>query len=556
MSGETAVESSPAHDHEAVWNALMNAVATRLRSSTAGPQAALFTTDAEGLWEAFVHALPEPDRQGHQCRACRHFVTRHGGLGVIGPDGELRSALWAAADVPALYGLAMREMERLVRRASVTGVFLTRDPVLGRPAAGGWTHLHGYLEGRPATIINHSPVMSDEQAMAAKRQDHETVGRALSAYSAEALAQAKRVLESDTLSRSDRYLAPLQWLIDARAERIESYGKRADNLLWRRIATAPAGFCHPRSSVLAPLLDSIEQGLPFEVLAELWARNLDPRRFQRAQVAPDRGNIEEAEKIVAKMGLAPSLARRHARLDEVLAAAGPAVVWTPPAAPPPPTVPPGESVFGHLEARDRSAGVPGGTPAVELPTRTLTWDKFRREMLPHARAMDVLVGPGAAPYMGLVTAEDPEAPPILKWDRPGHRNPFSWYVYAGGSHPQVWGLLGGWTAVEAVVPMPPAWGPEPLAPHSYEGVVLLLQGAADRGMNNSALFPEFMVAELFPVRATIEAYSKSRPLAGAHEASAAGWAFRKGSVTAGEFPVIRVRDAQGHKAIFRIDRWD
>lgn len=54
----------------------------------------LFTTDAEGLYDRFLAALPEARQQQYRCGTCREFVTRHGGLVVIDEEGRAVPALW------------------------------------------------------------------------------------------------------------------------------------------------------------------------------------------------------------------------------------------------------------------------------------------------------------------------------------------------------------------------------------------------------------------------------------------------------------------------------
>ena len=69
------------------------------------------------------------------------------------------------------------------------------------------------------------------------------------------------------------------------------------------------------------------------------------------------------------------------------------------------------------------------------PTVTITWEKFRRTVLGSARKIEFYVPGKEECYTAILTAEDQEAPPIILWDTEENRNPFSWYVYSGGSTP-------------------------------------------------------------------------------------------------------------------------
>jgi hypothetical protein len=54
----------------------------------------LFTTDAAGLWEAYLAAIPEETRQSNNCGSCRRFVERFGHLVTLDETGNQRSPFW------------------------------------------------------------------------------------------------------------------------------------------------------------------------------------------------------------------------------------------------------------------------------------------------------------------------------------------------------------------------------------------------------------------------------------------------------------------------------
>src|SRR5689334_9402588 len=90
------------------FDALNAAVNRRFRETLGGP---LFRTDAAGLFEAFLAALPEHERQQHDCSACRHFIQRFGGVVRIDSEGRLIPAMWNTGIVPQDYAGAIAVME-------------------------------------------------------------------------------------------------------------------------------------------------------------------------------------------------------------------------------------------------------------------------------------------------------------------------------------------------------------------------------------------------------------------------------------------------------------
>ena len=100
----------------------------------------LFTTDATGLFQSYLDALPAVDRQSHLCDACCRFLEAFGGLVTIDAKGVTRPAVWHALNAPDYYAPAVSALDRVVRRARVTGVFLSRFRSGASPSpAGGRT---------------------------------------------------------------------------------------------------------------------------------------------------------------------------------------------------------------------------------------------------------------------------------------------------------------------------------------------------------------------------------------------------------------------------------
>lgn len=510
------------HDHDADYAGLLNSVkatfAVRL-----GP---LFVTGLE-LNETYLSHLGA-ERGVHDCSACRRFINSFGGLVTIGEDGHTASAFWDVEAVPEFYQDAVAAMVKAIERAKVIGPFLSPDPIWGLPKTGLWTH----FAVKSPTVYKHS-LLTAGQAMAAKREDFNTVARALADFTPVLITEALRVLETGHLAQSEKFIAPLNWLADLHAKRGGTKDSRIKaNLLWRAIATAPAGFCHPRAAVTGTLLEDIAAGLSFAEVKKRFDAKMHPLQYQRPQAAPSAGNIADAEKVIEKMGIARSLERRFARLDECETA------WLPPK---PGTPVRSGGVFSHLTPK-------GSTPikTLDAPASTLTWSKFAKTVLPAAEAIEVYVSAGTMNFIALTTAEHADAPPILKW-----ANPFAWYVYNGGSPASQWGLAPGWAKVTGIVQNPTMWGANPM-PHLGEGLTLILDGCADtRTGQGNALFPECLMAELHSIRSTIEAFSRRAEMLGRENASACG--LHIGTKTIG----YRLRvTVGGVKTDYQLDRWD
>lgn len=510
------------------FRARMNA-----RFTAAAESGPLFLTDAAGLWETYLASFPLEHRQYHNCHACRTFIERFGALATIDETGQLRSAVWDEEDAPEDHVAAVAALARLVRRSKVLHPFVAAETTWGSPATGLWTHF--YLKP-PVSIRHKHSVMTAGQFMAEKREAYGIVSRALADFPPDLVLTAVMMLRADALYRSEKVLGQAEWLSQLHAARAGVSGELRKNVVWRAVAAAPTGFCHPRSSMIGTLLEDLAAGLPADDVAARFKAKMHPLSYQRPQAPPSTGAIEAAEKLVQQLGLERSLARRFALEAEIPA------LWRPvpqPAA--------AGGIFAHLApGNQRKEDVLGKAPP-------MSWLKFQREVLPFAQRIDIHV-PGRGPFCVFVTATDPMAPPLLQWDRPEARNPVSWYFYNGGSYASDFGLAGeAFASVRAVALQPSMWGEKPIE-HQGSGVMFVIADATDRrNTGGLALFPECLRSELHGVRSVIEGYSKSRKLDPTQEQHAAGLMFKDGqhAWTA----ALRVK-TDGGTMIYMLDRWE
>ncbi|MDE7242801.1 MAG: hypothetical protein K2O18_02325 [Oscillospiraceae bacterium] len=522
----TALDTRREHDG---YNTLLSDIRREFSESIQNGEGLLFTTSATGLYDVLLEHLPEELRQYYTCSTCREFVRRYGGLVRIDRETGVQYPVMWGQNAPPLFADAVRAVRERVRKARVTGVFFTSKECLGKPVTGVWVHMSVNV---PREMILKSRLHSAYQAAANAAENHRLLCESVEKYPIELAEEAVNLLRSDTLYRSGKVLGVGEWFLEVQRS-IRNHPGNAYNILWQRSAAAPAGFCHISASMAGTLLDDLKAGLRLEQVSRRFAAKMHPLQYQRPQAAPGAGNVERAEKIVEEMGLANSLKRRFARLEEL------ETVWKP--------LKPIRTggIFADVEIKERRS--------LREPVMTMTWEKFRRTVLPTARRIQFRVSGRKESYSAIVTATDPSAPPILRWDTEKRRCPFNWYVYHNGSFPRNWNLREGYVDVTAIVLQPNMWH----SGHKYvgKGVFFILKGAKDLTYKGAglALFPEVLRSELYEVRSTIEAYSKKGTLSGAEEASACGLRLQ-GDLQWKDI-AFRVTADVG-TSVYELDRWD
>lgn len=167
--------------------------------------------------------------------------------------------------------------------------------------------------------------------------------------------------------------------------------------------------------MLGTLLDYIVDGDDFDTIKRKFETNMSAENYRRSQSAPTQRAVESAEKLIEKLGLADSLRRRYAKLDELPENE---FIWKSK------TEKKEEVKTGVFAGVQTKAADSNETKSV-IPQVTMTWDKFRKTILPTADKLEVKVD-GTTRLMGIVTAAVPESENIMNWD-----NPFSWYYQSG-----------------------------------------------------------------------------------------------------------------------------
>lgn len=484
----------------------------------------LFNTDATGLFDIFLSEISVEKRQYYTCNACRHFIEQYGSLVFITQDGTTVPLLWSDFSESGIFTSAVNNCLDKVRNAKVTGVFFSDKDVWGIPVTGKWNHLS---LTPPRKFIKRSLIKNASQLTSEKQEDFRLIFSALSEYDKKIADMAVQILKTGSLDRSEKILGMAEWFADlCSVFDKRNYTVKKRNFFWLAVAKAPAGFCHIRTSVIGTLFDDLKKEVPFDEVRRRFNEKMDSTQYQRPSAPPSGGNIDQAEVITEKLGIKKSLERRFARIDEI------PLIWKPRE-----IIQEVEGVFGHLKTvKDRT---------IEIPLQKITWVRFRDIILSTAESIEYYVC-GTSPYFsGIVTAADMNAPPIIRWDLPEKRNPFSWFFYQGTTTCSHWNLSPGYTPVTGIT----------LSPDGGKGVFFIIKDCKDSNYKTcgNALFPENLRSELHSVRKTIEAYSKKAILGGYEEASVCGVFFMKQNRDWNTKFMVRVR---GIDSVYHIDRWE
>jgi hypothetical protein len=516
------------------------------RSSEEKDVVLLVVQSCDNLYDSFLKNLDSPDdRQGYTCNACRRFVEQFGRIVAVQKDGTKVSAMWNPEDVPEKFQKAVRSLKKFVEACQIEGVFYTSESQWGIPKTGEWTH----FSVRPTNQKKYAPksaLLTPFQAYAEKSEDRRMLLTAMYEFKIDVVKKAHALLSSESLYRGEKCLGVAEWFLQLHKSLDAEKNKDTRvNMTWYAVATAPPGYCHIRSTMIGTLLEDLAAGLPTEDASRKFSEKMNPLQYRRPTAAPSSGQIDAAEKIVEKLGIAKSLDRRYARLDEIKALWTPRVVENNEGSK--------DGVFSHLRKDNKKKDV---QPSGAL-TKPITWEKFRRTVLINADKIEVEMTRAMDLY-AFMTAADMTSPPIVQWDSAENRNPVTWYTYAAPTNPVNWNLESdGYCEVDAVTLFPQMWNDENKFKHVGNGVLFVLKNCRDtRDDVTMSLFPELLRSDLNGIRSVVEAHSKSGRPERPDGSLACGVAVRSG-VTDGRFKRLHVRvTSDGISTMYAIDRWD
>jgi len=461
-----------------------------------------FYTAGPLLFQAYVNAFSTKGmREEVNCRACAEFIERHGRLTFITKKGEVIPALFDHTRVSGQYRGPIKAVESIVRGSAISSVAFFDTAVLGRPTDGGWQHL-SIQHGVPRQQVKEGAHWAE---MTIAQEHHKNLTRSLADFNITIIRRVLKFIQNESMRNGEKVEAWVKWLerIHIDIAKADVRRENRENIIWRYVAEAPKGWCEVRGSSIGSLFKNLKEGMDDEDAIALFDDITSAEKHLRPTAAPTEGNINQAERLIEAMGLAPSLERRFCGISEF------PHIWDPK------PVESAATTGGVFDSLRTKAKGKKNKPVETEPTTdatTMTWAKFAKKILPEALSISMYIPRGAQSFGAFLTAVNPDAPALLKWDTDeDNRNPVSSYVHTEGSVASQWSLIAGtYVPVLAIAVMP--WMLNPNIKGMGEGMLLVLEDAQDQDVSSLGLFPGDLLNALHQVRSTIEAFSNDGKL--------------------------------------------
>lgn len=504
----------------------------------------------ESMVDTYLNAFNELTRQQYNCNCCKHFLRRYGTAVYIDRTGEIHSIVWDPDSAVGRFKPIVAALKDAVEKGTVIDVVraLITDSVryeamnmmtlgIAESCEGMYHHLHAdictkYVKILPPTISMET--IKDEFTSAErtfKRWSSDTIDTAYT------LAKLGKLAKEDAKDRFNLFKQMYEDVINTKHElhkyhKICNYAIQYHDFLYGFIGTVDGA-----------LLDDISEGYDVNICITRYNNKMDPLNYKRPTAAPTERLVEEAEKLIADLGLKDSLDRRIARFDEIKR-----FLWKCPEK----VKEESAGVFASVKTKDSK---PKQEFKIDLSRSTtkITLKKFMREVCPRTTKMSIELKVGYRyPFCAFVTEAHEGSKPIIKWDDPENRNPINMYCYNGGSSCRDFNVVNGYVEVLGIATFPDDLNKDE---DTLNGVVFMLKDCRDmRFGGGSALFPDVLIKELYPIRKVIESFSKDKKLENIPDTvqAAAGLAVGGPQIDY----CVRVETTDNTIESYRIDRLD
>ena len=532
----------------------------RFNDMTKDNKRPIFRVKYDDLYDkVFIANLPEELRQYYNCNTCKKFFSNYSKYVFIDEtDGHLESLLFGSKPdkIPEIFRKADAALKDAVEHAKISSYVVFDKKELGNDGAGGFHHFHLNI---PTTRM-YTRYYNKSYQINTMNERMDIAIRNHIEYTEEDVNNALRLMESKEIIQSNKFKPILEQFKELKKLYLDNfYTQNGRNLFRLKTVTLPESVIYIKNSVVGKLLDDVKKGLPHYVISENFNKLVDPVNYMRSQEKPSEGNVKEAEKIVSQLGLESALQRRYATLDEIK------TIWTPTKIEEKKKKNSTNGIFSDIETKESSYESKYDNGEINVGTIETSVLEFVSDVLSKVKEMFVDFGEMERkrpfhtrryPFMGITTQEDPNAKPIMIWDREDERNPFSTYIYQKGSTKESWNITDKVVEVTAVTNNPSCWFSDKYS--NYENCIFILKDCKDLNEEpGMCLFPEVLIRELYPVRSTISAFSNTHNLSGKEIASACGLATPSASTDRRKYsdPIELIVKTELGKFRYRLVSW-
>ena len=506
MCKPTISNSAELEKIDAQWNEFRNEILENSKPVEGVPNDLIFVADNSNipdLFALFLMDIPVDFRQYYKCNACRGFIHRYALTCVINDDGTIRPWLFRKylpeqiADNPfrrfstqvadAITNHGSRVSRCLTIPASSMNGMLGVDTNANHPE---FNHLMAYAPEYNLDLSKQRVNLDERHKVFVKNmvkltKQFSTVDNIMKVYV---------MLNDDIIPMKDKYYSLAGMYLEYAKKVMEMKGHQRNNLLWKYSIEAPDSLIAFSNTAIGNLIENLNDGMNDEVAINAYRQMVDSHHYMRPTKEVTSNQTEEAFKLISELGYTEKdFDRKLALFDDIKDHC----IWLPKQTK---TISQKDGNFFSRLAADKENVESDEDDLRARTTKTMSFTTFLKEIeAGKYAAMQYLYTPGN-PMYAMVAPVHPDAKPILydaTYDRIDH--------FASKTLKK--------NHVIGIIPLPHMWNETvSIASVGFKGYLFVIKDVEDTANNSSALFPQILKKDLYPIRAVMERYSNQTPM--------------------------------------------
>ena len=527
------IENSPELSKlDAQWNEFRNEILENSKEIDGVSNDLIFVadnSDIPDLFALFLLDIPVDFRQYYNCNACRGFINRYALTCVINDDGTIRPWLFRKYLPEQIADNPFRQFSTQVADAIINhGNRVSRcltipmkdmDGMLGvdtNEEHPEFNHLMAYAPKYNLDLSKQGVNLDERHKVFVKNmvkltKQFSTVDNIMKVYV---------MLNDDIIPMKNKYYSLVGMYLEYAKKVMEMKGHQRNNLLWKYSIEAPDSLVAFSSTAIGNLIEYLNNGMSDDVAINIYLQMVDSHHYMRPTKEVTSNQTGEAFKLISELGYTEKdFERKLALFDDIKDHC----IWLPKQTKT--TSQKDENFFSRLAADKENVESDEDDFRIRT-TKTMSFTTFLKEIeAGRYTTMQYLYTPGN-PMYAMVAPAHPDAKPILYWDTEEDRNPYSWYTRNGTDrffdpyYDATYDRIDHFTSktlkrnhVIGIVPLPHMWNETvSIASVGFKGYLFVIKDVEDTANNSSALFPQILKKDLYPIRAVMERYSNQTPM--------------------------------------------
>jgi hypothetical protein len=285
------------------------------------------SVDKDELWNLYLDSFPQgtneiyKTRREYDCQHCKQFVRGFGNVVYIDDDNNI-GTIW---DITPVFGDLIpvyKALSEYLKSKPVTNVFVTNEPSfgvkfnMGQTEDGDPIRYEHYYTKIPDSRINKSS-SSNASIIGKNRANYDVLKRTFDEIGIDAIKTVIEISEQNLLYKGEEWLGKLKTLSELVVDYTKLTDDKKSNYAWRMSNIHGPAISRIRNHSIGTLLIDICKGITLNDAVRKYEVIVAPSNYMRPKPIYTESQRKNAQKLVADMGLTPSLRRRFSTIDDI-----------------------------------------------------------------------------------------------------------------------------------------------------------------------------------------------------------------------------------------------